>query len=87
MADKLDKDFGAIVRRKRNEAEISQEKLAEIVGKSVVSVRNIEIGSCRTNWVTWLMICTLLDIDVSYIIESYIKPAINDAGEFLGIKI
>lgn len=87
MACKSDKEFGAIVKRKRKTIGISQEKLAEIVGLSVVSCRNIEKGECSTNWKTWLKICIVLNIDYSFIAETYIKPEINETGEFLGIKV
>lgn len=83
----LDKAFGEIVLGKRKKLGITRERLAELVGISSVHCRNIEIGKSRTSWVIWVKICTVLNIDIAYITETYINPEINEAGEFLGIKI
>lgn len=75
------------MRTKRKRIGITQERLSELVGISTVQYRSIETGKTRSNWVTVAKICLVLDIDISYIVETYIKPEINGAGKFLGIKI
>lgn len=83
----LDKTFGRCVKHKREQMKISQEKLAELVGISTVHCRNIEKGKNRTSWVIYMKICIILNIDIMQLAEVYIKPEINEVGEFLGIKI
>lgn len=83
----LDRSFGELARLKRDSMGITQERLAELVGLSVVQYRNIEKGKTRSNWVTIAKICLILKLDVSLVIETYVKPEINDAGEFLGVTV
>lgn len=83
----LDRSLGELIRQKRNRMKITQEKMAELVGKSVVQYRNIEKGKTRSNWVTIAKICLVLKLDVSLVVDTYIIPEINDAGEFLGVKV
>ena len=59
--------------------------MAELIGKSIVQYRNIEKGKTRSNWVTIAKICLVLNLDVSLVIDTYIRPEINGAGEFLGV--
>lgn len=81
----LDKTFGAIVRSKRKKLEISQERFSELVGISTVYCRDIEIGKSRPNWVIWMKICAVLEIDINSIMHRYISPELNDIGEILGM--
>lgn len=87
VTTELDKAFGRLAKGKREQMKITQEKLSELVGISVVQCRNIEMGKTRSNWVTVAKICLVLELDVSQIIETYIIPEVNDVGEFLGIKV
>ena len=84
---KVDVAFGVMVKNRRKSLSITQEKISELVGLSIVQYRNIETGKTRSNWITIAKICLVLDLDISPIIESYIKPEINQAGEFLGVKV
>ena len=84
---KIDTAFGVMVRNKRERLGITQEKISELVGLSTVQYRSIEKGKTRSNWVTIMKICIILRLDVSHIIEAYIKPEINEAGRFLGIQV
>lgn len=81
----LDVIFGAIVKTRRKQLRITQEKLAELVGISNVYCRDIEKGKSRSSWVIWLKICVVLKIDINSIIEDYIKPEVNEVGEILGM--
>lgn len=81
----LDVIFGAIVKNKRQQLGITQEKLAELAGISIVYCRDIEKGKSRSSWVIWVKICVVLKIDIISIIEDYIKPEINEIGEILGM--
>lgn len=81
----LDVIFGAIVKTRRKQLRITQEKLAELVGISNVYCRDIEKGKSRSSWVIWLKICVVLKIDINSVIEDYIKPEVNEIGEILGM--
>lgn len=83
----LDVTFGKIIKDKRQILGITQEKIAELIGISTMHFRNIESGKTCTNWVTWVKICAVLGVDITCVAETYIKPEINEAGEFLGIKV
>ncbi|MDE7361551.1 MAG: helix-turn-helix domain-containing protein [Oscillospiraceae bacterium] len=63
----LEKEFGRIMRRSRKASGITQETLAEIVNISCVYCRQIEHGEHRATWITWLRICSVLQIDISEI--------------------
>lgn len=81
----LDVIFGAIVKNKRQQLGITQEKLAELVGISIVYCRDLEKGKSRSSWVIWLKICVVLKIDIYAVINDYIKPELNEVGEILGM--
>lgn len=81
----LDVIFGSIVKNKRLQLGITQEKLAELAGISIVYCRDLEKGKSRSSWVIWLKLCVVLKIDINSIIENYIKPEINEIGEILGM--
>lgn len=81
----LDVIFGSILKNKRLQLGITQEKLAELVGISNVYCRDLEKGKSRSNWVIWLKICVVLKIDIYAVINDYIKPELNDVGEVLGM--
>ena len=82
----LDVKFGAMVSSKRQQLGITQEKLSELVGISIVYCRDIEKGKSRSNWVIWLKICVVLKIDINSVIEDYIMPELNEIGELLGMR-
>lgn len=63
----MEKEFGRIMRRSRRANGITQEALAELVNISGVYCRQIEHGEHRTTWITWLKICSALEIDVTEI--------------------
>lgn len=82
----FDVQFGKIVKQKRKQMKITQERLSELAGISTVFCRNIELGINRANWVTWVKICTVLEIDMNEVADRYIKPMLNEVGEFLGMR-
>lgn len=84
--EELDKVFGEKVRSGRQKNGFTQEKLSELVGISIVYCRDIEIGKSRPNWVIWVKICIVLDIDINSLIHRYINPELNDIGELLGLR-
>ena len=84
--NELDVQFGKIVKQKRKQMKITQERLSELVGISTMFCRDIELGANRANWVTWVKICTVLEIDMNAWADQYIKPALNVIGEMLGMK-
>lgn len=59
------KDFGALLRKKRKQKNLTQETLSELAGITDVYLRNLERGSYSATWVIWLRLCTALDIDIS----------------------
>ena len=81
----LDVIFGAIMKNKRQQLGLTQEKLAELVGISIVYCQDLEKGKSRSSWVIWVKICVVLNIDINSIIEDYIKPEVNEVGEVLGM--
>lgn len=87
MKKNYKKLFGEIMRTAREKQGITQSTLAEIVGVSAAYCRDIEKGRYTPTWIIWLKICTVLNIDILHIAEKHIKPVVNEAGEFLGIKV
>lgn len=73
----LKKEFGQLMRQKRKEQTITQDKLSEIVGISDVYLRNLEIGKYTATWIIWLRICSVLEIDICNFSGKYITPEIN----------
>ncbi len=82
----LNKEFGTMMKNKREQLCISREKLSELIGISTVYCRDIEIGKSCPNWKIWLKICEALDININYIIKTYIRPELDSTGQFLDIK-
>lgn len=82
----LDVIFGKIVRNRRQQLGITQEKLSELAGITTVYCRDLEKGKSRSGWVIWLKMCVVLKIDINAIIDDYIKPELNDVGEFFGMS-
>ena len=82
----LDIQFGKLVKQKRKQMKITQERLSELAGISTMFCRDIELGINRANWVTWVKICTVLEIDMNAWADQYIKPMLNEVGEVLGMK-
>lgn len=70
--------FSELVRQRRIEVNLTQELLAEILSISVVYLRKIERGQCIPSWIIWLMICTVLEIDIGEIRRKYITPIIAE---------
>jgi transcriptional regulator with XRE-family HTH domain len=64
MKDKLLKKMGHIIKFKRIEDDISQEKLAEITGLSVQSISAIENGLSNIKFKNLYTISHALDLDI-----------------------
>lgn len=58
-------DFGTMLREKRIQKNLTQEKVSELAGITDVYLRDLEHGSYSATWLIWLRLCTILDIDVS----------------------
>lgn len=74
----LQKKFGTIIRNGRIKKQITQERLSELTGITVVYLRDIENGHYTATWIIWLKLCTLLDLDIPGFQKKYIVPEIND---------
>lgn len=61
------KEFGTILREKRMQKNLTQEKLSELAGITDVYLRDLERGSYSATWLIWLRLCTILEIDISKI--------------------
>jgi len=82
----LDIEFGMMMKNKREQLNISREKMSELVGISTVYCRDIEIGKNCPTWKIWLKICDVLNLNINYIIATYIRPELEKNSEFLGLK-
>lgn len=71
---KLKKFFADVIHKKRRQNKITQERLSEIIGITDVYLRRIESGRNIPNWITWLKLCTVLDVDVFEIQQRFIEP-------------
>ena len=72
----LEKYFGSLIRKKRNEQKITQEQLAELVGISTTYLRGVEHGEHSVNWKSCLNICMALQLDINEIMNKV--KAYND---------
>jgi len=63
------KDIGGIIKNRRKELRISQEKLAEILGVTYQQVQRYENGSNRLNVENIQFIARALSVPVSYFFE------------------
>lgn len=66
-----EKYFGNLIRGKRKEKSITQERLAELVGISTTYLRNVEHGKHSVTWKIWLKICMALHLDINDIMEKF----------------
>ncbi len=64
-----EKYFGQLIRGKRKEKGITQERLAEIVGISTTYLRSVEYGKHSITWKIWLKICLVLHLDINDIMK------------------
>ncbi|MBD5113503.1 MAG: helix-turn-helix transcriptional regulator [Ruminococcaceae bacterium] len=58
-------EFGTMLREKRMQKNLTQEKLSELAGITDVYLRDLERGSYSATWLIWLKLCTILEIDIS----------------------
>lgn len=61
--------FSIIVRKKRKELGLSQEKVAEYAGMTAQMYREIEKGKRSTAWEKWILICMILHIGIDDILS------------------
>lgn len=71
--------FAAKAHENRKSRKITQERLSEMVGITDVYLRSIENGKNLPNWLIWLKLCTVLEIDIFELQQKYIRP-------FLGLE-
>lgn len=58
-------DFGIILREKRIQKNLTQEKVSELAGITDVYLRDLERGNYTATWQIWMRLCVILDIDIS----------------------
>lgn len=58
------KDFGAVLREKRMQKNLTPEQVSELAGVTDVYLRDLENGSYPATWSIWLKLCTVLNIDI-----------------------
>ncbi len=73
----LKRKFGVIIRNGRIKKRLTQERLSELAGITVVYLRDLENGQYTATWIIWLRLCTLLDLDISDFQEKYIAPELS----------
>ena len=61
--------FSIIVRKKRKELGLSQEKVAEYAGMTAQMYREIEKGKRSPAWEKWILICMILHIGIDDILS------------------
>ncbi|MDE7229522.1 MAG: helix-turn-helix domain-containing protein [Oscillospiraceae bacterium] len=66
-----EKYFGKLIRSKRKEKRITQERLAELVGISTTYLRSVECGKHSVTWKIWLKICLALQLDIDDIMKKF----------------
>lgn len=81
----LQKEFGKLIRQKRKEQELTQDKLSEIVGITDVYLRDLESGKYTATWIIWLRLCNVLNIDIDDFSDKFIVPDINEMKALLNI--
>ena len=74
----LKAEFGKKMRVLRQQCNITQEHLAELIGISDIYLRKIESGECAASWVIWLTLCTVLNIDIKTFQRKYLVPLIKE---------
>ena len=82
MAKKFDdetlkREFGTIIRNRRQKKQITQERLSELTGITVVYLRDLENGNYTATWIIWLRLCTVLELDIPWFQKKYIVPQIT----------
>lgn len=70
--------IGLLIKKRRKELKISQEKLGEMMGVSYQQIQKYESGANRVSAVMLRNIASALNIDISYFYE---KPIIGEAHE------
>jgi len=84
------RSFGAKVRQSRKQANMTQEDLAEAVGRSVDTISNIERGAASTRIATAALIAETLNLSLSELFEFPIfgekdRAKREELENFLGI--
>ena len=78
MIDKIDyKLLGSRLKHARNDSNLSQEKLAEILDVSSVYISRIENGTTRVSLKRLAEICTVFDTDIGYILTGTVYESKN----------
>lgn len=75
--DALKREFGTIIRSRRLKKQITQERLSELTGITVVYLRDLENGNYTATWIIWLKLCTVLELDIAVFQKKYIVPRIT----------
>lgn len=75
--DALKREFGTIIRNRRLKKQITQERLSELTGITVVYLRDLENGNYTATWIIWLKLCTVLELDIPVFQKKYIVPRIT----------
>lgn len=72
------KQMGHRIATRRDELKIPQYKLAEMVNISNTHLSNIERGKKPPGFITFLDICSVLQIDISYIIDAKVYADLDE---------
>ena len=68
------KEFGKLIRARRRELKLSQEKLAEICGLCTRQVTKIEKGYVNMKFINLVRLCTACKIDIGELEQFWTDP-------------
>ncbi len=69
MANPIDVDVGARLRRRREQLGIPREGLGTILALPVARIDRLEAGAARIYPATMITLCKALDVSVAYFLE------------------
>lgn len=85
MLKKVLKRFGYLVRERRSELGVSQEKLAELCDLSLRRVVGIENGESNLTFSNLIRLCVTLNIDCGELSQFY-TPPYEDEEEIIDVS-
>lgn len=87
MSENLKRTIGARLRVARAAKGLTQEKLAEVIGKTEETVSNIERGKSLPSIETVLDICTALDLEISDLFTRANRPLSGSRAQAEAVAI
>ena len=76
------KEFGKLIRSRRRERGISQEKLAELCDLSACQIVNIEQGRVNVRFLNLIRLCKECNIETGELAKFYTAPYSEESIEF-----